>query len=142
LSKSLPPEVLSYPLGHINRDRFEGVFMSYRNQRTAVSMATAAVAVVQLGVLCAAPSVQAQSTNDSSRYLVANCANCHGTNGATKVPGSMPLAGLKADYIVEQMRAFREGKRSATIMHQIAKGYSEEQVVAMAQYFAKQPKTP
>ncbi len=84
--------------------------------------------------------VLAQSPPDNIRYLASNCANCHGTNGATSVPGAFQLAGQKADYIVEQLRAFKDGKKSATIMHQIAKGYSDEQVLALANYFSKQPK--
>jgi cytochrome c553 len=48
------------------------------------------------------------------------------------------LAGLSAAYFVEQMNAFRDGKRQATIMHQIAKGYTDAQIAAMAQFFAAQ----
>jgi cytochrome c553 len=71
------------------------------------------------------------------RYVAANCANCHGTLGHTS--GAMPsLAGLQKPYFLEQMRLFREGKRPATVMHQIAKGYSEDQVEALADYFARQ----
>lgn len=72
----------------------------------------------------------------SPRYLAANCANCHGTNG--NAAAGFVLAGLKKDYIVEQMAAFKSGKRQATIMHQIAKGYSDAQIVAMADYFSQQ----
>lgn len=72
-----------------------------------------------------------------ARSLAANCANCHGTAGVSA--GAMPsLAGLPASYVVEQMRAFRDGKRPATIMHQLAKGYSDEQIAAIAAYFAAQ----
>lgn len=89
-------------------------------------------------VLAAALPAQAQQT----RYLAANCANCHGTDGASAGGGGMPgLAGLSPTYFVEQMRAFRDGKRAATIMHQIAKGYSDEQIVALADYFSKQQPT-
>lgn len=81
-----------------------------------------------------APSV-ATSTNPA--YLAANCANCHGSKGISA--GAMPgLVGLKASYISEQMRAFREGKRPATIMHQLSKGYSDAQIDAIASYFASQ----
>jgi cytochrome c553 len=37
------------------------------------------------------------------------------------------------------MREFRDGRRVATIMHQIAKGYSDEQVALIAEFFARQP---
>jgi cytochrome c553 len=36
------------------------------------------------------------------------------------------------------MAQFKEGKRPATLMHQIAKGYSEAEIAAMAEYFSKQ----
>jgi len=70
-------------------------------------------------------------------YLAGNCANCHGTTGNAK--GSMPsLAGQKKDFIVDQMKAFRDGKRPATIMHQLAKGYTDAQIELIADYFARQ----
>jgi len=75
---------------------------------------------------------------DAGRYVAANCANCHGTDGVAK--GAMPsLAGQKKETIVEQVRAFRDGKRPATVMHQIAKGYTDAQIDAIADYFARRP---
>lgn len=57
------------------------------------------------------------------RALVATCANCHGTEGAAIQGEAMPrLAGLLKDYLVTQMQSFREGKRPATVMHQISEG--------------------
>ena len=44
----------------------------------------------------------------------------------------IPLAGLPRDHIATQMRAFRDGQRPATVMHQIAKGYSDAQIDAIA----------
>jgi len=74
-----------------------------------------------------------------ARYLAGNCANCHGTDGHSTGGGGMPgLAGLSRTYFVEQMNAFRSGARQATIMHQIAKGYSEAQIAALADHFAAQ----
>jgi cytochrome c553 len=87
--------------------------------------------------LALAPAL-AQTDANAGRYVAANCANCHGTNGVAK--GAMPsLAGQKKDYIVEQMRAFRDGKRPATVMHQISKGYTDAQIDAVADHFARQP---
>jgi cytochrome subunit of sulfide dehydrogenase len=73
----------------------------------------------------------------SARYLAANCANCHGTDGKAQ-QGGFNLAGLSKDYIVAQMTAFKNGTRQATIMHQIAKGYTDAQIASMADYFSKQ----
>ena len=76
-----------------------------------------------------------------TKALAATCANCHGTNG--KVVSGSPvigLAGLPASYITEQMKAFKNGTRPATVMHQLAKGYSDAQIEQMAAYFAAQKK--
>jgi cytochrome subunit of sulfide dehydrogenase len=101
---------------------------------TFTSLLFAAGAMAQAAAPAAAPTV-ATSTNPA--YLAANCANCHGTKG--NATGAMPsLAGLKANYISEQMRAYRDGKRTGTIMHQLAKGYTEAQIDLIAGYFAAQ----
>ena len=76
---------------------------------------------------------------ENARNLAAACAICHGTQGrpAPEAP-LIPLAGLPQDHIATQMRAFRDGKRPATVMHQIAKGYTDAQIDAMAAWFASQ----
>jgi cytochrome c553 len=71
------------------------------------------------------------------RNLAAACANCHGTNGVSQ-QGMPNLAGQQRAYLVRQMQDFRAGRRPATIMHQIAKGYSDEQIDALAAYFSAQ----
>jgi len=74
-----------------------------------------------------------------TQSLAATCANCHGTQGKGVPEGSVPgLTGLRADYIEAQMKAFKSGERQATIMHQLAKGYSDEQIRLLAAYFASQ----
>lgn len=83
----------------------------------------------------AAPNV----TEKGLRSIAAGCAMCHGTRGNTVQGASVaPLAGRPAADIVAQMKAFKEGTRQATIMHQIAKGYSDAEITAMAAYFAQQ----
>jgi cytochrome subunit of sulfide dehydrogenase len=73
-----------------------------------------------------------------ARNLAATCANCHGTNGQAK--GDMkPLAGLSADKIVAMVADYKSGAQPATIMHQISKGYTDEQIRLIAAYFAAQP---
>ena len=73
-----------------------------------------------------------------ARNLAATCANCHGTNGQAR--GDMkPLAGVSAEKIVAQLADYKSGNQPATIMHQIAKGYTDEQIKLIAAYFAAQP---
>ena len=86
------------------------------------------------------PFAAANLTPLGVRALAANCAACHGTNG-NSAGGAVPgLAGANKDYFVAQMKAFKEGKREATVMHQIAKGYSDAEIAAIADFFAAQKK--
>ena len=87
-------------------------------------------------------SAAAIAQDNQGRNLAAPCAICHGTDGrsATKDSPLIPLAGLPRDHIATQMRAFRDGKRPATVMHQIAKGYTDPQIDALAAWFAAQPR--
>lgn len=74
-----------------------------------------------------------------ARSLAATCANCHGTNGAPVVGSGMaPLAGTEKGRFLQTIRDFKSGVKPATIMHQIAKGYSDEQMDLIAGYFAAQ----
>ena len=70
------------------------------------------------------------------RALAATCANCHGTDGRAVGEGMPRLAGADAAYLAAQMRAYRDGQLPATVMHQLAKGYSDAQIDALAGYFA------
>ena len=70
------------------------------------------------------------------RTLAAPCAICHGTEGRAASNDVVPLAGLPREHIATQMRAFRDGQRPATVMHQIAKGYSDAQIDALAAWFS------
>lgn len=97
-------------------------------------LATAVVAI-SLGsnAMAQAPSAEALL----ARNLAATCANCHGTNG--RAQGDMkPLAGWPADGMVAVLTAYKTGAMTGTIMHQIAKGYTDDQIRLIAQYFAAQ----
>lgn len=90
-----------------------------------------------LGLMPAAAHAQSAPELRSAAYLSANCANCHGTAGqaASALPG---LAGMPREGFIKAMTDFRDGKRSATIMHQLAKGYTDQQVALMADFFSRQ----
>lgn len=86
-----------------------------------------------------ASHAQAPANPTLGRNLAAQCANCHGTNGKSvaEVPS---LAGQAATVIIEKMKDYRDGKQAATVMHQLAKGYTDEQVALIAEYLSRQPK--
>ena len=95
---------------------------------------TLAAAAALLG----APGLVLAQDVNLARNLAATCANCHGTNGQAR--GDMkPLAGVSADKIIAMLADYKSGAQPATIMHQIAKGYTDEQIKLVAAYFAAQP---
>ena len=107
-------------------------------RRLTFALAAAAL----MGGLLAPRLASAQSREappSEAAFVSANCANCHGPQGRSA--GVVPsLAGLPRGYILEQMQAFKTGTRSGTIMHQLAKGYTDAQFELMASYFSSLPK--
>lgn len=88
---------------------------------------------------CFFSNAQAQSSADTlyQRATAATCANCHGTDGRTTEGSAIPaLAGMPKEYMVLQMKAFKEGTRPATVMHQLTKGLTDAQVDSVASYYA------
>ena len=69
--------------------------------------------------------------------LSASCEGCHGPHGRS--PGAIPpLAGKSEEYLRETMEGFRLGERHATVMGRHVKGYTEEEVRLIAEYFSRQ----
>ena len=97
------------------------------------------VAALLTAALAHLAASQAPASPNLARNLAAQCANCHGTNGKS-VSEVASLAGQPKNVIVQKMKDFRDGKLPATVMHQLAKGYTDEQVALMANFFSKQAK--
>lgn len=94
----------------------------------------AALLVLAYGaLLCATPSQAAEVTR--AQMLVNSCAACHGPGGHS--PGAIPsLAGKSPEFIERALKEFRAGERPATVMDRHAKGYSDEEIRLIAEYFA------
>lgn len=92
-----------------------------------------------LSSVIAVPSANAEQP--SGAMLAGACAACHGTNG-NSVSITPSLAGMNQEFFIDTMQAFKDGSRKATVMDRIAKGYSEADVGAMAEFFAAQDLSP
>lgn len=78
----------------------------------------------------------AHAQTSSGRNLAAACFTCHGTEGRS-VEGIPPaLAGRAQTELFNTLQQFKTGQRPATIMHQQAKGYTDEQLQQISAYFA------
>lgn len=95
------------------------------------------VAALVSGAALATPASAQGADPNLGRNLAAACANCHGTHGVSQ-QGMPNLAGQQSTYLVKQMKDFKAGARPATVMHQLARGYTDEQIEALAAYFSAQ----
>jgi cytochrome c553 len=93
-----------------------------------------------LALLAAAAGTHAQAVDPlQARSWAASCASCHGITGQAQ-PGMPSLVGQSKDDLVRKMQDYKNGRLPATLMHQLAKGYTDEQIDAIAAYFAAQKK--
>ena len=70
-----------------------------------------------------------------ARNLAATCANCHGTGGRSVYE---PLVERPREKLLSMLADFRSGEHEATIMHQIVRGYTDEQLELIATWFSEQ----
>ncbi len=95
------------------------------------------IALVAAWLAAVTAPVLAQDDPNLGRNLAATCANCHGTGGAS-VGGNESLAGKRKEDLLKALQDFKSGAKPATIMHQLAKGFSDSQLEAIAAWFAAQ----
>jgi cytochrome c553 len=73
------------------------------------------------------------------RALAATCANCHGTDGKGVADGGMPLINnIPREKMLAQLKAYKSGTLEGTIMPQLMKGYSDEQIEIITNQLGKQ----
>jgi len=82
----------------------------------------------------------AQAGKVSGEMAAQTCAGCHGTHGYIENSAFMPLAGMSEEHFINAMNAFANGSRPNTLMGPIAMAFSDEEIRAMAEYFAQFPK--
>jgi sulfide dehydrogenase cytochrome subunit len=89
---------------------------------------------VLVGAVGLAAAAHASGGPDA-QAIAFTCNTCHGYDGVSQ--GATPsLRGLPPSYFTQAMRDFREGRRTATIMDRLARAYSDEEVAAVAAYYA------
>ena len=89
-----------------------------------------------LGAVIGAP-FPLLAADASGQAIGYSCAGCHGTNGVSQ--GSAPsIAGEKAENLKQMLLDYKNDKEKGTIMNRIAKGYSDEELAAVSEFFAKQ----
>jgi cytochrome c553 len=95
-------------------------------------MMKAAVAAIAFSMIAAAAVASAEPPAGA-----ASCSGCHPTSAriASPVPR---LLGLERAAIVRAMQEFRSGQRAATVMDRLAKGFTDDEIQAIAAWYATQ----
>lgn len=102
---------------------------------TGCLVASASVAVAAPGVSATkAKARQTAKVDPRGQILALSCAGCHGTDG--KSAGIIPsFYGKSPEYLETALKEFKSGARESTVMVRHAKGYSDEEIHLIAQYF-------
>lgn len=103
-----------------------------------------------LGLLSALPGYAAGDPQAGAALALkgntrgaAACIACHGPKGEGNADAGYPhLAGLRADYLVHQLKSFGQGTRKQQLMTPIAKALSEQEAADVSAYYAQLPWTP
>ncbi|MDD4882750.1 MAG: c-type cytochrome [Gallionellaceae bacterium] len=69
--------------------------------------------------------------------LARTCNNCHGLNGVSAGATMPSIGGLPKGYLSKIMKEWKYDKRAAATMNRIVKGFSDDEIDALAAYFSK-----
>lgn len=100
----------------------------------AVAQLSALVAGLALGAAAWAQQPAAPSDLQVAVWA-SSCMACHGPDGKAEGTG-LAIYGRSEEDLHGKLLAFKSGKLKATMMHQHAKGYSDEELRRIARYFA------
>lgn len=79
---------------------------------------------------------KAEVSPKAAEVMATTCFGCHGSEGKTANKNGYSIAGKPAKVIEMDLKAYKEDKKKGTIMNRIAKGYSDEELTAIAQYIS------
>jgi cytochrome subunit of sulfide dehydrogenase len=74
--------------------------------------------------------------------LARTCNNCHGVGGVSAGASMPSIGGLPKGYLRNIMKQWKYDERTGVTMSRIVKGFSDDEIDALAAYFAAQPWVP
>ena len=92
------------------------------------------VVIAGFAIMLFLPLTSSADKMSRATMLSYPCAGCHGTDGVS--PGSIPRIDCKSsDSILKAMKDYRDGKVFSTIMGRHVKGYTDEELQTIANFF-------
>jgi sulfide dehydrogenase cytochrome subunit len=132
---SIEPGVNSPARAHFHTKKLHRI--SFEKRRNSMSFAMRRITFLLVAGVVAAPGLAtaADVSPATAANMARNCFGCHGPDGRS--PGAIPaLNGKSADFIVQSFKDFRSGERPSTVMGRHAKGYTDAEVTALAEYIS------
>ena len=90
-------------------------------------------------LLVVGAQVQAAGDPQAGKAKSSTCEACHGSNGISNNPVWPNLAGQKEQYLINQLKAFRDGNRSDPMMAPMAQPLSDQDIADLAAYYSNLP---
>ncbi|MGA0777077.1 MAG: c-type cytochrome [Gemmobacter sp.] len=88
-----------------------------------------------LGLVLTSLALPAGAEGARGDMLAGSCAACHGPEGQS--PGAIPaIAGIAAEDMARLLSEYRSGALEGTVMNRIARGFTDDEIAAIAAYFA------
>jgi cytochrome c553 len=84
-------------------------------------------------------SKAAESETITVRELADKCDRCHGPEAETPTMAVPKISGQDRDYLIRALRAYRDGKRGSSMMHNMSMPYSETIMESISSLYANQP---
>lgn len=89
-----------------------------------------------VGSMIALPAVSQAEGISSGELIATTCFQCHGSEGKFTNGNMPPLAGYPEQFMAMRLKQYVTGELYGTIMQRHMKGYSNEEIEALAKYFS------
>ncbi len=83
-------------------------------------------------------SLPVMAVDINTLMLVNTCVGCHGPNGSSLGPATPSIAGMSKFAFIQAMQEAKRNERPTTIMGRLARGYTDEDIETMADFFSEQ----
>jgi cytochrome c553 len=111
-----------------------------KRNKTALAVAFCAAALI------GARAEATEAANAADAALIKDklplCAGCHTETGNSVIPQNPKLAGQNAEYLEKELKEWKDSSRKSEIMGPIASTLSDQEMAALARYFARQKPAP
>ena len=108
----------------------------------AASLISAALLAAAGSAVAATPAAPAAPDLEKGKAAFVSCAACHSADGNSTIATNPVLAQQHPEYIIKQLKEFKENKRKGTVMNGMAAPLSEDDMRNIAYFVHSQKAKP